>query len=171
MLLSQLFVCYQQRIHNVFEIIDTIRDLEGEGARVSTKPAGRFRKLPLRGLWHKHFFSANYLLPNLILEMNKASFLDDLTKILDPSKNEYLTEDLIGRVTHHATVGLFNKRSREQRMTGEWIVFMKRPDGNRYLSLAMHGEGDHKIFHRITANCAIDFPELKLWIGEARRKI
>src|SRR5690554_5893064 len=41
-----------------FPIVDEIRHLENPRFPSRTKPAAEFKYPPLKGLWHKHYFSA-----------------------------------------------------------------------------------------------------------------
>jgi hypothetical protein len=52
---------------NIFPIIEEIGALDGsKNARPSrTKPAGQFKGRWLKGLWHKHYTQARFMLTNL----------------------------------------------------------------------------------------------------------
>lgn len=51
-------------------VVDEIKTLEGGTARSGTKPATEFKQEPLKGLWHKHFFSAHFVAHNLVNQLS-----------------------------------------------------------------------------------------------------
>jgi hypothetical protein len=59
---------------DIFCIFETIKELSGEMpiCRGRTKEAKPFRRPPLIGLWHKHFFQASFMPENLLLEFSKG---------------------------------------------------------------------------------------------------
>jgi hypothetical protein len=44
--------------------------LEGIKPKSRTKKEAQFRKPPLQGFWHKHFFSAKHLIKNVLIRWN-----------------------------------------------------------------------------------------------------
>ncbi len=63
---------YQQKFGvEPAEIVEAIKELEIDGNHNLIKPATQFRHLPLKGLWHKHYFSARFMAQNLQLHHGK----------------------------------------------------------------------------------------------------
>lgn len=127
-------------------IVDEIAAMEGAGTVSTTKPEQPFKGKHLKGYWHKHHTQARYLPQNLANEM----MVDDtIRRILHPHIGEDLTPQLLGRLTHALVVDGHNRRLRERRLTGEWILFAKSDRANYYLTLASHQEPDPIIAERL----------------------
>jgi hypothetical protein len=78
---------------------------------------------------------------------------------INPDTSHMLPQKVAAAVAND--VGqIYAKRSRAQKLTGEWIVFAKHEGKNYYLTLAAHGEGDDHIFARIRDGCVSEFPFL-----------
>lgn len=139
-------------------VMDEVRFLEGKGKKTATKPATRFTKPPLEGLWHKHFFVSYFLVRNLCNylgveqghQKNLKRIIDD---VIENSKSEYFTEEMSAQIAHRVSIEAFQERAGADRLTGEWIVFGKQDGKNCYLSVASHDEGDDVIFNRIQQYC------------------
>jgi hypothetical protein len=48
-------------------------------------------------------------------------------------------------LAHRVVLRGHEARHRQGRVTGEWIVFLRQPSGNVYLTLATHAEADEAI--------------------------
>ena len=72
---------------------------------------------------------------------------------------------MVSRNLASAVVGLYAERSRDQRLTGEWIVYARHEGRNYYLCLARHDEEDATIFDRIKNGCVDEFPFLYSQLG------
>ncbi|MGB7835558.1 MAG: hypothetical protein WBL84_25470, partial [Xanthobacteraceae bacterium] len=59
-------------------------------------------------------------------------------------------------------------RNASKKLTGEWIVFLKRAGKNYYLCCNTHVAGDQVIYDRIAEHCVRDFPELPVWLEDLR---
>ena len=145
---------------NPFQIVDEIRALEDLAKVTRTKPATQFTRLPLKGLWHKHFFCARFLVHNITNHFSGGKLDKLVNEVLDPSKSPVLTEGMIRELSHRVTVEAFEKRAGEGNLTGEWIVFAKHEGKNYYLCLATHGTGDQSIYNSIQVACWPQFPFL-----------
>lgn len=77
----------------------------------------------------------------------------------------HLSYETISKNIADAITGIFAQRSREQRLTGDWIIFAKHQGQNYYLDLASHQENDADIFSRISQGCFHQFPFLKNQFG------
>src|SRR5690606_29796866 len=53
------------------DVLKSIKNLEEGEPHSGIKPATMFRKPPLKGLWHKHYFSALFLVQNISLALGK----------------------------------------------------------------------------------------------------
>jgi hypothetical protein len=156
---------------DVHAVFDQVGELENapRTRMVSTKPAEPFTAGPLKGLWHKHWFQASFLVPNVLNETKKhgemliwktlnAEFGRDLWI------GEVITEKLAGKLAQAMVNGALSHRSgsaarKPSRLTGEWIIFAKANGRNIYLTLAGHGETNEEVLSR----CSLapeEFPEL-----------
>jgi hypothetical protein len=70
-------------------------------------------------------------------------------------------------VAKHRRCGcrLYAERSRDESLTGQWIVYAQHEGRNYYLCLALHDEGDAAIFGRIKNGCIGEFPFLQSQLG------
>jgi hypothetical protein len=161
LLVEQLACHMQNRTLDVFAIYDEIGALEGAALTRSrsTKPASMFKGAVLSGLWHKHYATPKFIPHNLInhwtparLEGLRADVESDADVPID-QKAEVLAYRMV--MEGH------RERHEECRVTGEWIVYAKGEAGNRYLTLARHGEADEAIRTRAD-QAAAEFSELKL---------
>lgn len=149
------------------DVLQPLLDIENGEPVTGIKQATRFTREPLRGLWHKHWYSPRFLAANLLAAMSRKDSMDfiwDIAKEGDP-----LTDDIIKQISHHFTVKSFEERSASKKMTGEWIIFIKYKEINYYLCLATHETGDQRIFKKITSMCSVDFPELPIWLADVKR--
>ena len=159
-LVRELADMLESRSGNIFAIFDEIAELEGcPGARPSlNKPPSMFVRLPLAGLWHKHYHQASFL-PQNILNHWRAN--DFATHAETTMNEEAVPQDkLMGALIHEFVLGGYRERSHAHRLTGEWIVYARQHDVNTYLTLATHGD-DAEIHERVLA-CAGEFAELEL---------
>ncbi len=147
------------------KIIAEVQGLEGSAPLVGTKPTSQFERPTLQGLWKKHYLVAG-----------KASMAENirrgwgrkqrvLRQIIKESYNPMTAhlppETVPKNIANAAITDTYAERSREQRLTGEWIVYAKCGGQNYYLCLARHGEGDSDILERIKRGCVDEFPFLR----------
>lgn len=147
------------------EMLQPILDLEGGEVGGGLKPATRFHRPPLRGLWHKHWFSARFLAANLLASMKRGHPATWLSEIVP--EGELLTREMVGRIAERFTTTAFEERSASKQITGEWIIFVKRNGLSHYLCLATHGTGDQRIHDKIINVCSRDYPEIATWLVDA----
>lgn len=153
---------------NPNKVVAEIRALEGLGRPVGTKPAEPFKHPPLRGLWKKHYLVSG--LPSLAtnIRIGFGRRQKALTRIIAQHwnpKTAHLPPEVVSRDLANAVVGLYAERSRDQCLTGEWIVYAQHKGRNHYLCLALHDEGDAAIFERIKNGCVSEFPFLQSQLG------
>lgn len=159
-LVQELAEIVERRSGNVFAIFDEIAFLEGtSGVRPSlTKPHAMFERPPLIGLWHKHYHQASFLAQNILNHWRANDFTAYAVKTV--SKTTVPQDKLLGALVHEFVMGGYRERSRSRRLTGQWIVYVRRPEVNTYLTLGTHGD-DAAIHERVFA-CASEFPDLEL---------
>lgn len=141
-------------------IVGELKALEGGTPTAGTKPAKEFTREPLKGLWHKHFFSAHFVGHNLSNHHAGGRLGKLVEQVMDPKKYPVVTAELINKLTHEVVTGAFDKREAQDKLTGEWIVFAKHGGQNYYLCLATHETGDQIIYNQIKSACFRQFPAL-----------
>ena len=146
------------------EVLREINSLEKGTSDTGTKPPTLFNFPPLKGLWHKHFFSAHFLVNNLLLALGKNG-LEKLAKDEIGKKGAQITDEILNALARRVANEPVDKRANDGKLTGEWIVFAKHQGKNYYLCLNTHDAGDQAIYNRIMEHCAKDFPQLSTWFG------
>jgi hypothetical protein len=149
------------------EILHTIGNLEKGEPPSGIKPATQFRRMPLKGLWHKHYFSARFLPQNILLALSKNGFEDLLKEVIDPSQlsaAKQMIEELARRVAEEPA----EERAAANKLTGEWVVFIEHDGKNYYLACPTHDVGDEALFNAIMKHCVRDFPKLADWVKAAQ---
>ena len=53
------------------DILSAIRGIDTGDLPSGVKPATQFKRMPLKGLWHKHYFLAHFLVNNILLGLGK----------------------------------------------------------------------------------------------------
>ncbi len=106
-------------------VVEEIKTLEGAPIRSHTKPVSQFKNKPLKGLWHKHFFSARFVAHNISNQLIGGRLKALVEEIFDPVKSTVVTADMINELTHRATVRAFESRDSQAKLTGEWIVYKR----------------------------------------------
>ncbi len=150
------------------KITAEILALEGLGCLVGTKPAEQFKHPPLRGLWKKHYLVSG--LPSLVTNIQigfgrrRKALTDIIAQHWNP-ETAHLPPEVVSQNLANGVVGLYAERSRDQKLTGEWIVYAQHEGRNYYLCLALHDEGDAAIFDRIKNSCVDEFPFLHSQLG------
>jgi hypothetical protein len=149
------------------DVLREIKKLESGETDPQTKPASQFSRKPLKGLWHKHFFSAHFV-PHNISNALKGGVLEKLVnEVLDPSKSPIITKEMISELSHRVVHEPIEGRANDNKLTGEWIIFAKHNQKNYYLCCNTHNAGDQMIFDRIESHCPRDFPFLPALLASA----
>lgn len=148
------------------QIIDEIKRLEDLDDDGYTKEATQFKRAPLHPLWHQHYFSAHYLVPNIQNEINR-SFDAIWDKSMGP-EGSVIEIKHIDNLVHNLIEGTIETRSNEKRITGEWLVFSKQASGNIYLCMANHTTGDQNIYDKLAYCCERQFPLLEPFASNRR---
>jgi len=145
------------------DILKSINNLEAGELHSGIKPATAFRNPPLKGLWHKHFFAAHFLVNNISLALGKNGLEMLVEEVMDPKKSSVITLEMIEELAHRVAHEPIEKRDQQGKMTGEWVIFAKNGGKNFYLCLNTHDAGDQFIYDRITEHCVKEFPDLLKW--------
>ena len=151
-------------------ILSAITEVEqGEATPVGIKPATQFKNLPLKGLWHKHYFSPHFVPQNIKAALGKTGVQKLVDEVMDPSK-PVITPEMIEELSHRVTHEPLEARDANKKLTGEWIIYVQHAGKNYYLCCNTHGAGDQFIYDRIVQHCARDFPGLMTWLKDAQGK-
>jgi hypothetical protein len=164
--IAQVIQMQSNRVINIHQMFDEVKYLEGLRSVSSTKKAEAFKRHPLKGLMKKHFTDASFIVKNLGAhfgyERGGNKKLDKMIKrVFEKNTSGNIDNEFIMHIAHESTMAAIDARAKENRVTGEWIVFQKFEGKNYYLTLAAHNEGDEKIFKRICDSYDIDFPFLR----------
>ncbi len=143
------------------EVLHVIQDLEQGEAKSRVKPATQFRKPPLKGLWHKHVFSARFIPMNISLAIaNEGGLRKILTEVIGTDGSP-ITLEKIGKLRNRVIEEPFEQRTAANQLTGEWIIYLRHNATNYYLCCGAHKDGDQFIYDRILRHCRRDFPDLE----------
>ena len=166
LLLAQLREIESSRLFSIFNITDELKTLEGLPSRSATPEPSPFNHPPLVGLHKKHFTDPRFLARNLAnftqskRPMEKEHRRAAWSEAAERSQDGTVDQPFVGYFVHAMVVGAYEKKVRSNSMTGEWIVFAKRPKGNYYFTLAGHEEANEAIYERVTFCAAHDGYEL-----------
>jgi len=72
-------------------------------------------------------------------------------------------EEKLKLCPHQATVGMFESRSANSALTGEWLIYAKHKGQRYYLSIAPHSQhpkDDTVIYNRMMDRCEIFFQKI-----------
>ena len=158
----QIMQMQVNQVVNTNRILREVQFLEGIISLSSTQAASPFKKKLLKGLMKKHFTDAGFLVKNLGAHFGyefggNKNLEAVIHEAFSRNKSGYVDDDFINYIAQETTVGAFEKRAKENKMTGEWIVFRKYRGKNYYLTLAAHDEGDENIYSRVRLAYDVDF--------------
>ncbi|RBB35693.1 hypothetical protein DPV79_27105 [Burkholderia reimsis] len=167
---SKLFA-FKLFLHETFDsldprfVLEELKSLEGQpNGALNTKPPSEFSQAPLKGLWHKHFFSDLFVEQNIATQMTPKKLTEVVNRVADPARSSVITKDMIRELVHEVTEGALLERESQNKLTGEWIVFAKHSGQNYYLTIAKHpagrAAGDQAIFNEIESIAYEQFPFL-----------
>ncbi len=136
-------------------VADAIRSID-MGSRSNMRVPEQFKKLPLKGYWKAHFWGGGapligQLAQNMLNETDQKWYQRRVEKYVSEHEGELFSEDHSHYLADLLTQKTLDARAQRGAITGEWIVFEKGDYGNRYLTVAMHGEDDQAIYERICA--------------------
>jgi hypothetical protein len=128
---------------NPAKVVAEVRALEGKGPPMGTVAEEQFTEPALRGLWKKHYLEdgPGSLAKNIVLGFGKKQrgLLQIIKAHHNPALSHLPPEEVSANIAD-AIINVYSERSRNQSLTGEWIVFAKHESKNYYLSLATHNE-------------------------------
>jgi hypothetical protein len=151
---------------NASEVLQVIQDLEHGETGSRAKPATRFKKPPLKGLWHKHVFSARFIPKNISLALTNGRLRKIVTDVVGTDGSPFTMEKIV-ELRDRVIENPFRERAAANKLTGEWIVYLAHDAKNYYLCCGAHNDGDQFIYVRIAQHCRRDFPDLRPWMREA----
>jgi hypothetical protein len=157
LLCEQLAFGIKSRTLDSFGVTDVLQGLEGHrtGGHVKVRP---FDYPPLKGLFHTHFQQAAFMPTNLENEIkNKRG----KTLIEGVFKDKKLSDgERLKLASYQATVGLYNSRSANNALTGEWVIYAEYQGKHYYFCIASHLEGDAIIYNRMMKRCESFFQQI-----------
>jgi len=148
------------------DVLRSIKEPENGEPTSGVKPATQFKKMLLKGLWHKHYFSAHFILENIRLGLGKTGLDAILNKTLNPAKSDVVTREIMNDLAHRVVHEPLDARNTDGKLTGEWIVYLRRGGKNYYLCCNTHESGDQFIYDQIMEHCVRDFSDLPAWLKE-----
>lgn len=155
-----MLILDQTRAVNPFQIMDEVRALEDSQHWSRTKPAQPFKHSPLKGLWHKHYFSERFMAKNIREQLRGGKLQRVIEEVFASSSSSTVTEEVVREISHRVTVEPFEARASAGRLTGEWIIFARHQKQNYYLTVTTHNNGDDIIRKSIKNVCEWEFPFL-----------
>jgi len=143
-------------VHAVFDAIGAVEGTHNQSITPPHKQFGLDSAPFLKGLWHKHFFDAQFLLHNLAKEWKNRKRGDtlwhrDLKRLMTKAGlgSDAALDEIASLIARVATIDAFEtragSRSRNRvvsRLTGQWIIFSRVGNQNVYLTLATHEEAE-----------------------------
>jgi hypothetical protein len=95
------------------EVLKSIHNLEAGEPHSGIKPATPFKNPPLKGLWHKHYFSAHFLVANMSLALGKNGLEKLVKEVMDPKKSSIITREMIRELAYRVTHEPVEERDRQ----------------------------------------------------------
>ncbi|KAA3604383.1 MAG: hypothetical protein DWQ06_04630 [Calditrichaeota bacterium] len=166
LLILQIIQLEASRLVSPNNILDEVKYLDGLTSSTLTKKENCFKKLPLKGLFKKHFFCAGFLAQNLMsnfgIEYGGNKKLKNLINCaFDEDKFGFLDKKSLNKLGYDMIEGAYEERAKSKRLTGEWILYQEFQGKNYYLTLAFHTEKDEDVYRRVCDIYNFDFPFLK----------
>ncbi|MAK66165.1 MAG: hypothetical protein CMH21_06450 [Methylophaga sp.] len=166
-LLIQLTSISKHGTHDSFLITDVIQELEGVG-RGCKQRVDQFKHMPLKGLFKAHFSGAQFLVRNLVnhwgLEFeNSPKFNSLCSYVIEEEQKNPSKFGWQGRLAHEMVISGYKERARQNKLTGEWIIFAKHKNLNYYLCISRHSKsnrGDQEIYDFLKLLCEHEYPFL-----------
>ena len=167
---GQLIGYGKLRLIDPFIVAQEILAMEGIRGKSLTKPATKFTKGKIKGYWHKHFFDAHHLGVNIAqhfakgdVTKGKASYpgLDRvINRIMDSTKSDIITQEMTNELAHTVSVSAYEERAKAEKLTGDWIIYVKHKEQNYYLAIASHSQDTDELYEFIKKHCMPQFPFL-----------
>ena len=167
LLLAELILWNEIHRHEPFQVARQIKALEDAQQSSGTKKETQFRKAPLCGLWHKHFFDAHFVAKNLQNEWSGDRLGKLFREVCGTDESQVFSEEMANTLIHRLVHGAIEERNEDERLTGEWIIFDKHEGQNYYLCLARHTDGDDVIYSKLKNFVFPEFQFLEQKYGES----
>ncbi|QBG37532.1 hypothetical protein [Litorilituus sediminis] len=145
---------------NPEEVLEAIKEEENNSKIVGIKAATEFKRFPLKGLWHKHYYSARFIAQNIKNQLARGGLEKIVKEVFDPKISPVATKEMIEELSYRVVHETLDKRKNIQKMTGEWIIFAKHKGENYYLCMGTHHNEDQEIRKKIELLCSREFPFL-----------
>jgi hypothetical protein len=165
---AQLTFAGRSKLFSPFAVTDVIQRLEGRVRGTSVKPPQPFKHDPLKGFWKAHFFTASFIVRNLINEWGlehktSTKFNKLVAKVSKEEDDDPSPYGWQGRLAHKLVMEGFDERARRRKLTGEWLIYVECGSERYYLCIAQHTNNeadDKKIYDLIISTCGNEFPFL-----------
>lgn len=158
---------------NLPQIIEEIKILEDDSGESHLKNETQFGKLPLQGLWHKHYQKTGIssLAQNLInqhqgiekMAKRASQIFQNSTKSSGSIKREEAW-NIANKISKSLVSDSYEKRKNDRKLTGEWIVYHKYQGKNYYVAISDHATSraeDEELASKIKFNIQNEFPEFE----------
>ena len=148
LLAAQLEHCAEHGTFDASLILNIIGQMEALGPDLEASNLIRpFKHPPLKDLWHAHHPQPQFMVRNLYNELKEFDF----ETFFRPYSGQEFTPEIARKLSREFVVDSYQKRLKEGRATGEWIIIERVKNKSGYLTLARHDEGDRTIFARVQA--------------------
>jgi hypothetical protein len=98
-----------------------------------------FKRKPLKGLMHTHWFSARFIPHNIVYELGSDGIMNAAQAFFP---NAVVEADAIPNFVDAVTYAPFEQRRARGSLTGEWIIYAAEGQ-NYYLCCCGHSSADH----------------------------
>jgi hypothetical protein len=106
-------------------------------------------------------------LENIAQGLGSAGAMKIVRDVMDPAKSPVVTTEMTKEVARRITRDPIVYKDSRKKLTGKWIIYIRHFDKNYYLCCGTHTEGD-LLYKKIMDHCLQDFPDLPLWLRDAR---
>lgn len=114
-------------------------------------------------------FSGRFVAANIASGLRGKGIEKIVTDVLgEPDGSRTISREDVAEIARRVVEEPLNHRGSMGIMTGEWIIYLPRSSGNIYLSIGTHSTPDEVHYRNIMESCSRDFPELGLWLREAK---
>ena len=160
-----LFGGFKSEHQTPAKVVREIEALEGIGPPSQLKPPGRFKRPPLKGLWHKHYLEDGLRATAInvrkgIKRYKSPLFRQRTQEAQDAGEVRYVTREDIALLADDIVHGNWRRMASAGELTGEWIAYAQHEGANYYLCLGRHDSGDDYLRSQIDAICCQEFPFL-----------
>jgi hypothetical protein len=161
--LLDLYVLSNEGGFNPGMIVEELIALESQDKQSQMKSEIQFSRLPLKGLWHTHFFSSRFIAKNMLIANSRGKIDSVIKSVLKKYDGVDRTVENCSKIAREICLGnqgLFDKRSDNNQLTGEWIVYAKVHSKNYYMCIDCHSTADQIIYNKVIKACKADFESI-----------